>query len=214
MKKIVSLLTLLTLSGFANAKDLDFWQWFLKHQNRIESFREGNDQVIDELLTQLHKYNKNLYLEISTNSEIKELVITAEGDSTQFESVRNLIAQAPNLKNWKFTAFKPAFGFGFTHNYEGIEYAPEKMWFLPLENASDPSAVGIRIGIPNFNEKNHIHSKAALWIILDTGLGELAAAQEIQYMDTGALPSNPEKEGYIELAELQEYLEWKKSNNK
>lgn len=213
MKTIASLLALLSLSGSLGAKDLDFWQWFLKRQERIEAFKEGSDQVIDELLSQLHKYNKHLFLELSVNSEIKELVITAEGDTEQFESVRNLIAKAPSLKNWKFTAFKPALGFGFVNKYMGVEYDPSKLWFLPLEKTSDPSAIGIKIGIPNFDEKTHIHSRAALWIILDTGLGELVAAQDIQFMETGALPSDPEKEGYIELIELPKYLEWKKSKS-
>lgn len=214
MKKIISLLTLFTFSGHATASDSEFWKWFLKHQSKIEAFKNANDPILDQLLEQLHKYNEHLFLELSTNFEEKELVITAEGDSEQFESVRDLMAKAPKLKNWKFTAFRPPLGFGFQTKYEGVEYDPEKLWFLPLENESNPSAVGIKIGIPSFDEKIHVHSKAAAWVILDTALGELVSAQEIQYMETGALPSDPEKEGYIELPELPKYLTWKKSKKK
>lgn len=189
----------------------DFWTWFLKNQTAIESFKGSDDIILDQLLEQLHQYNEHLFFELSTNFEEKELVITAEGDSEQFDSVRNLIAKAPNVKNWKFTAFRPPLGFDFKTEYDGVEYDPQQLWFLPLDNKANPSAIGIRIGIPNFDEKVHIHSKAAAWIVLDTGLGELAAAQDIQYMDTGALPADPEQAGYIELSELPQYIIWKKS---
>ena len=214
MKKIISMLIGLTLPHFIYANESDFWQWFLNNQPKIETATQGDEQIIDELLTQLHKYNEHLFFEISTNSDDKHLIITAEGDSKQFDSVRNLIAKAPKIKHWQFTALKPAIGFNFTNNYEGVEYDPTKLWFLPLDNKSDPAAIGIKIGIPNYDEKTHIHSKAAMWVILDNGLGELAAATDIQYMNTVPLPLQPEKEGYIKLAELPEYIDWKKRQQK
>lgn len=192
------------------ANEDTFWQWFSKNLSNIESHKDENDKILDELLLQLHKYNENLFFELSTDDVENELIITAEGDSDQFESVRNLIAKSPNIRNWKFIAFKPALGFDFTIKYEGTEYNPAKLWFLPLEDASDPSFFGIRIGIPNFNKKTHNHSEAAIYIILDTALGELTAAEEIHYIEAGSLPASPEKEGYIELTELKDYLDWMK----
>ncbi len=214
MKKLLSLLTLFIFPSSVTANDQDFWKWFLQNQSKIEALKNADDPILAHLLEQLHKYNEHLFLELSTNAEEKELVITAEGDSEHFESVRNLIATAPKLKNWKFTAFRPPLGFALQTKYEGVEYDPAKLWFLPLENESNPSAVGIKIGIPSFDEKVHEHSTAAAWIILDTALGELVSALEIQYMETGALPADPAKEGYIELVELPDYLAWKKNKNK
>jgi hypothetical protein len=205
---------LLGFSGSANAKDADFWAWFLNHKHRIEAVGSRNDRILDELLAQLHQYNEHLFFEVLTDAAQKELIITAEGNAKHLNSVRNLIAKAPKVKNWRFIAFKPPLGFDFVHNYEGVEYDPKTLWFLPLTRESKPSDIGIRIGIPNYDEQTHANSMAALWVILETGLGELSAAQDIQYMETGLLPPSPESEGYIELVELQAYLNWKKSKLK
>jgi hypothetical protein len=214
MNKIALLLILLTVSGTTMATENDFWQWFVKHQSSIEAFDEHNQHILDELLVQLHNYNDQLYLELSTNTVENELVITAEGDPAQFDSVRQLVAKAPALKNWTFTAFMPAMGFDFISTYEGVDYDPDHLWFMPLENESDPSAFGIRVGIKDFDEKAHQHSEAAIWIILNTALGELACAEDIHYMETTALPEHPEKAGFIELVELPDYLDKHKNNKK
>jgi hypothetical protein len=47
--------------------------------------------------------------------------------------------------------------------------------------------------------------------VLDTVLGEKSFALDIDYIDFGKLPDNPEKHGMIELGELPAYMKWKKS---
>lgn len=46
------------------------------------------------------------------NASTAELVVTADGDIKTFVWVEELIAAAPKLANWKFTALKPATGSG------------------------------------------------------------------------------------------------------
>lgn len=214
MKQLMSLLALLGFSTSTIATEADFWAWFVQNRPQIEALTGEQDPIIDQLLAQLHRYNQHLFLELSTNSDHNELVITAEGDAAHFDSVRTLIAKAPTVKHWTFTALRPPLGFAFKTTYEGVEYDPAQLWFLPLENKENPSAVGLRIGIAHFDEKTHLHANAAAWVMLDTGLGEQACAEDIQYVETGALPAEPEKAGYIELAELPEYLKWVKGKAK
>lgn len=213
MRKILATLILLVSTGQVMGEQLNFWSWFSSNIKTLESFQPGNDTILDAILENLHKYNSKLYFEISTNEEVNELVITAEGDSSQFDSVRKLVAGAPALKNWKITAFKPPMGFGFTNRYEGVDYDPGKLWFLPLVSEDDPKLLGLRVGIFDYDPKVHEHATQAIWILLDTGLGELRAAEEVHHVEAVLLPKSPENEGYIELNEINEYIDWRKKQH-
>lgn len=54
-------------------------------------------------------------------------------------------------------------------------------------------------------EDKIIHS---LWIVLDTGLGEVVCAERIKHLEVTTMPTNPADEGFIELNELPDYLDW------
>lgn len=95
-------------------------------------------------------------------------------------------------------------------NYRGVDYDPKTMWFLPMDGKGNPPSLGLRVGIPNFSEQNITKAKFSVLIILDTGLGERSAAEDISYVEVVALPSNPADDGYIELVELPKYLRWRK----
>jgi hypothetical protein len=101
-------------------------------------------------------------------------------------------------------------GFGFQTTYEGVTFDPRSMWFLPLESGSNPAALGLRVGIPDFECVQEQIAKNAVLVILDTALGERSAASDIQHVEVAALPSKPENQGYIELTDLVDYIEWRK----
>lgn len=202
-----------------------FWDWFLENIDRIETyqsgeFREDNkdgsiskqDQLLDDLIKELHYYNDNLYFEISTQESINEFIVTADGDVEQFFSVHELVSRAPTLSNWKFTAFKAGVGFGFYTQHEGVKYDPGELWFLPIRSKSTSDNLALRIGIPNFSDIKHEYSEEAMWIILETALGELECAKSIQYVEVGSLPHKPDEKGYIELPDLKDFIDWYKEN--
>ncbi|VUD58544.1 hypothetical protein TDB9533_02449 [Thalassocella blandensis] len=191
-------------------KEDDFWTWFKKDLTLIESFTPGDEEILDLILHNLHRYNENLFFELGDMQKNKELVITAEGNIEHFDSVERLVNCAPELKDWTFTAFKPPLGFDFITCYEGVDYDPAQLWFLPLVNPNKPNDLALRVGVPKYCKSMHEHSVAALWIVLDTGLGEKAATEQIRFIETTTLPEAPEDEGYIELKELAEYLAWRR----
>ena len=82
------------------------------------------------------------------------------------------------------------------------------MWFLPLKSNSNPHQLGLRVGVPNFRTEIKREASNAVLVILDCAIGERSAALDVQYVETAALPANPEKEGYIELHELGQYIDW------
>jgi hypothetical protein len=204
------LIILIALCNASNAMSSEevFWKWFKDNQAIVEAYKPGDEHTLENL----HKYNSSLFFEFSINSEPKELIITAEGDPEHFDSVISLVSSAPNIEGWKFIAFKLAHGFDFITKYEGVDYNPKEIWFLPLISKSNPSAIGLRMGIPSYDADLHQHSKSAMYIVLDGGIGEKKVIEHIHHLETGPLPKDPEAEGYIELESLNQYIEYHLKN--
>jgi hypothetical protein len=192
---------------------LAFWSWFEKSRARLETYTdEEREGVLDEILEELHKYSAGLWFEIGGHPDgPKELIISAEGNSDYFAEVVSLVAQAPKLDGWKFIAFKPPQGFEFTTTYEDVHVDPAKSWFLPLDSASDPKSLGLRVAVANFNENKVKAFTTAVSLALDAGLGELRAGKCVNYIEVVAVPSNPENEGFMELTDLDQYIAWREA---
>lgn len=193
-----------------------FWTWF-KNNNSIYFYLNQildlnkKEKLLNKLLSRLHAYNENLFFEIGglPNGE-QELIITTGGNKEYFSNAEELVSKAPQIDQWKFMALKPAMGIQFVSNYEGLEIDPGHIWFLPLNNKSNPKTLGLRVCIQNYNPENETRFLNGIYQILDTLLGEKSAALDIQYVEIDQLPENPEKDGLIKLDELPEYIKWKK----
>jgi hypothetical protein len=195
-----------------------FWNWFKEHNNSYLSVDEVDedvkDQMLNDLQDHLHEYCEHLYFEVGGMAgEEQELIITAEGDTDFFEQVEALINSAPAIDNWTFTAFiQPRDDLKIT-NFEDVELKLADMWFMPLESASLPKSIGIKVCTPNYDIVSRSKwFKSAVYKVLDAVLGEKSFALDIDHIDFGKLPDNPEEQKMIELAELPAYVRWKKQN--
>ena len=201
------------------ADAITFWNWFRANSEDLlklsgdEISAEKTEKLLDELLDQLHKYCDRLYFDIGGQSgEEQELIITAEGNPEYFPFVEELINNAPIIKNWQFIAFMQPRGLDYTSKFEDIELIPSDLWFLPLDNPGKPKSIGLRICLPNYESvKRSKWLKAAVFKMLDAMLGEKAFALDLDYIDIGALPNNPEEHGMMELKDLPAFIKWKKA---
>jgi hypothetical protein len=199
----------------------EFWEWFKVNNsaylfiNEIEDKAE-KQRLLDNFMKHLHKYCDKLYFQIGGDREDdQELIITAEGNSDYFNTVEELIDNAPSIPNWKFIAFlQPNFNEDFHINYEGVVLASNEMYFLPLDHEDSPSLIGFRIGIKNYDQlKDNKWLQATVYKIIDTLVGEKAFALDIDYIEINELPENPKGEGMFELTGLPSYVEWHKFNH-
>ena len=190
-----------------------FWSWFAAHRHRFENLEVPNkDALLEEFLAVLHKVSEGLWFQIGMDPDgTHELVITAEGNEEFFADVEDLVAAAPAIEGWRVTAFKQAQGFGFSVGYNGVSVDPKQAWFLPLGSESRPEDLGLLIAVPGYDQEWAEEYLFACYILLDEGLGELRAAQDIQHVEVGPMPAAPQDEGYIELEELAPYLDWRAS---
>lgn len=188
-----------------------FWQWFKAHRADFDALMDSGAAFWDVALERLQRLDKHLWFELSElDGDSREFVITTGGHSDSFPLVDTVVAHAPEVDGWQFIALKPPQGFDFTTTYEGIEFEPRKMWFLPLESSSRPEELGLRVGVPNLSPAIARQAKDAVAVILSTGLGERSAARDIQHLEVSDVPKVPESQGYIELDELPDYIEWRK----
>jgi hypothetical protein len=185
-----------------------FWSWFAaRHARYRGSSKSGiKKRLLDRLIKALHRYHPKLWAMVGGDPKgTRELIITAEGDPKQFPAVRRLIRAAPKINGWRFIAFKPASGFDFKTTYEGVPLDPAKMWFLSLR--SNTGSLGLRIGVPGYDEAKKQVYMAGCLFVLDTALGELRAAEEIQRVEVVTLPPDPKSKGYLPLVQLARYLD-------
>lgn len=189
-----------------------FWTWFGNNNAAIRALRDADAPFWDRVLGELKRVHPGLAFEMSDEDRgTRDFVITAQSDRRLFSLIDAMIAAAPPRRGWTFTALKSAMGFDFVTDYEGVKFDPKAMWFLPLTSQSRPAELGLRIGIPRLRDQDHDAADFASRIILETALGERAAATDIQHVEVAVLPAEPEKAGYIELPELPAYIAWRKS---
>lgn len=181
-----------------------FWSWFERNEARFRDIEvPEKEQLLDELLDALHEYCPHLWFETGRAEDgHNELIISAEGDVRHFSAVRTLVATAPSIPGWRFIAFKPGSGFDFVTDYEDITFSPEAAWFMPLRSASDPTGLGVRVGYAHYDAAREQAFLTGTFIMLECAIGELALAEQVQYIEVTALPSSPESTGYLPLPEL------------
>lgn len=188
-----------------------FWKWFQQHDASLRALPHSGDPFWDTALSQLKLVHDRLCFEMADPvDKRRDFVITAQGDPRMFPLVDAMVAAAPSIRAWTFVALKPAMGFDFTHEYEGVLYDPKSMWFLPLERADHPAHLGLRIGVPSLRDIDQDAAEFAVTIILETGLGERERAADVQHTEVVRRPNDPAKDGYIELPELPAYIAWRK----
>jgi hypothetical protein len=193
-----------------------FWDWFAKNEGRFRSIDPSEEEeLLDLFESHLHKYDAELTFEISGLMEdgTNELIISAEGFCSHFPKVEALVSASPAFPNWKIMAFKPAQGFDFTYEADDLTLDPGQLWFLPLRSKSTPEVLGLRVGVPGLDEHDVACVENAVWIILDTGLGEKVCAERIKHLEVVTLPEHAKDGGYIGLPEISEYLAWRDCKN-
>jgi len=192
----------------------EFWTWFQMNAERFRSLDSSPDkeQLLDEILEALHRYDEELYFQISEPLESggNEFIISADGIVKNFARVNQLVAAAPPIHKWTIIALKPASSFDFVYRSEVATINVSKLWFLPFESSSNPTLLGLRIGVPDLDEANAKKAEIPAWNILDECLGEECVGLNISHVEVAPLPTTPEEEGYIELPELPTYLKWRK----
>ena len=190
-----------------------FWTWFRGFAERLPH-DDIPDELQDELLSELHRFDERLYFLLCTNTLPHELIITADGSAGAFSSADILVDDAPTLPNWQFIALKPAMGFAFRHTDGKISLDASALWFKPTNSSDDPPQLGVIIGFPDADFVLENQSVDTAYAILETGIGERSCMNDIHRVTIDDLPDDPESHNYIPLPQLADYIEFHKRRHK
>ncbi len=159
----------------------EFWRWFVSE----EALRQADGQAVaDAVEVRLREIDPRVGVEVSDPGEQRELILTAWSQRDAFPVVHALMAVAPRpLPGWKVIALKPARGFRFAIDVDGVRIDAGALRFEVLGSPQAPGALGVRIYAANApaTDERWAHT---LSLIIETGIGEEAAAQ-IDHIEPG-----------------------------
>jgi hypothetical protein len=150
----------------------DFWDWFVRHEPKLFSFRAGREDeresLFDELAAQLQKVHPDLTFEFGLDEARREFVISAGGIKGAFSSVSSLVGSAPILDRWRITAFRPRRNPVNVVEFRAKRVDPKNVQCTLLSNGKMP---GVRLFIPGYQETDS-DLKTIGYLLLDESLGE------------------------------------------
>jgi len=191
----------------------DFWTWFLIHERNFYKVlkEKGNIEkdFLNKLSPKLTEVKNGLsFLTGISNDNKAELVITANGSVKNFVFAEELINEAPNIHNWKFTALIPPLDIKDVNiEMAGYKFNEGNLSFYPNEHPDYPDEIDITIVHNDCNEENKSIINNGVFVFLDNFLGELTLADTIDNIEF-ACPDKAEKE-LIQIGKLKDYLKWR-----
>lgn len=198
-------------------KAREFWQWFKEHQAAYlfinDVAADEKEKLLDELLTELHRYNPNLFFEMGDNEQAEqpELLFTAEGVAEHFPSLELLWEMAPVLKEWNFIAFKPPLRKDFIIEIAELKFNPREIHFIPLPKDKAQRRVNIRVIHPDYSDENRKIFLHGTLHMLHALLGEKSNALDIGLVEIEGVEKAHPDQPKRPLSEIASYISQEKA---
>jgi hypothetical protein len=190
-----------------------FWDWFSQQESTFfQLVKEGThiQDFFDELSPALDAVKESLYFQAGmADDHTAELVISAEGAIENLAFAEELVAAAPSLAAWKFTALKEA-----VPNIEQIvitmadhKFSTGNIHFYPDDEAAYPDEIAITLTHADLTEENHTTIENGTLIFLDSYLGELAFATLVDQVTV--VGEQQAQQALVPITKLRDFLTWR-----
>lgn len=190
----------------------DFWAWFAQNEKTLAKAATNRDtieaQFFDPITSKLDPIKEGYLLLVGMDDGKIEIVFTADGLVSNFVFVEELVAAAPQLPDWKFTALKPS----LVVNDLGIEmgkytFSHETLAFYANEQPEYPDEIDIVLVYDEFEEADKAEVFNGAFLLLENYLGELQLATTVDTMDI--VPRSQAEQPLVPLTKLKDYLIWR-----
>lgn len=188
-----------------------FWNWFAAEAPRLHGILhtgENAEAGLQEIIDRLQLINPGFYaLAGMSGSGEAELVITVDGFIHLIVFAEDLVAQAPAVPGWKFTALKPALGFDDMQiAMNGFEFDDDHVFFFTTPGPEQPDLIEIELVHTDYSEEAKDDIGNGLMIYLENALGELNFVTQI---DQCSIAANAGGNDLIPIGKLPDYLTWR-----
>jgi hypothetical protein len=151
-----------------------FWTWFEKENKRFLNIQNLDKRLLekhlDEILSELHKYDDNLGIQLGGKSKEKtELIITAAGNVEYFDKVNQLVGAAPSIDKWEIIALMPPVDFN-NLDFDNYSISIDDLSFSEtLLDGMELDEIAVTIKVRDYDKKRDYDSfKSAIHKVLAT----------------------------------------------
>lgn len=196
-----------------------FWAWFLENHLQIRNLRTLSPQQQKEITYwldwHLHFYCPGidcLLVFPEREHTDAEMIITANGDESHYSAVEALVAEAPELEGWMFTAFirssadinAIAKGLDKPYIMHDIVLKASELEFAYL--GQEAGKMNLMVYLKNYHVRLNTENLLQLvYIMLQDVLGEKYFHQNINFIQIGQKTITATD--MIELYELEAYID-------
>ena len=179
----------------------EFWQWFQQNQKDFHRIINGMNretierEFFDKLSPELEKVHKGIFfLTGMFDTETAELILTPDGIVPNIVFVEELVAVAPEIEGWRFTALKPETDINnVSICMHDQEFSKESLSFYLKDHADMPDEFDLVVAHDQYNEEQKSEFLQAVYIFLDNYLGEYDSITKLDSVSIIA-PPDAEKE--------------------
>lgn len=191
----------------------DFWKWFEANAQQFYTIVKSGDQLEEKFFSPLSDKLKELkegywYVTGMCADDCAELIITPDGIIKNIVFAEELVAAAPRIAHWKFTALKPMLDLKDVNiEMSGSVFNSDNLSFYSNDYEEYPDEVDIVVVHPDYTEEEKDRIFNGVMIFLDNYLGELNGVTMIDAVSVcGA--EQAEKE-LIPISKLKDFLLWR-----
>lgn len=190
---------------FGQTSQKRFWEWFRRNSERLFHFEQDQEAVFAELSGALARVSKGLTFEIGV--EVKggqrEFIVSADGIRELFPVVQRLVAAAPALPGWTIVAFRQPKSLDFSIRIGEHELGADDVWFSATPEGE---RTALTLYVRGLTDENRRALAPAVFLLLDSAVGEYNVATKVCGIDSRPLPEDPAALGLQPLPALRELM--------
>jgi hypothetical protein len=186
----------------------EFWDWFVTNKETFEDLpRHDADYAHNQLRLishELQKVSGDLLVEVSRNADgLRDLTITAEGNTQKFPIIGEIVGRAPEIPRWSVTAFRQPMPAGTVLRAGDIEYDPSEMFFEAYNDNGDLDVLVYAKNLARVEKEKAFHLGM---VLMDNFLGEYDMAVSIRRFGFRDLDEAEEEDSLYPLLELPGFV--------
>jgi hypothetical protein len=191
----------------------DFWQWFVGQErtffNVVRRRKNIERDFFNKLSPKLGELKEGFYyLTGMLDDNTVELIFTADGNIENLVFVEELVASAPEIAGWKFTAHKSEMDIESTSiRVDKYLFDSDTLSFYSNDNPQYPDEIDITIVHKDFNESDNSSIMNGVYLFLDNYLGEVKSVTTIDSVKVVGT-SDAERE-LVPIGKLKSFLDWR-----
>jgi hypothetical protein len=179
----------------------EFWAWLAEQGDRLGCSPEPS--LVDEIGDRLQTLRPGLSFELAM-ADPPLLSISAAGDASLFDLVREIVGHAPPSLPVRVVAFRQrgrVAGAALKLSNDRT-LSSEDIWFRIDASGDDDAQLGLHVFVRDYPAEKQGSWQEAVYLLLDNALGEEDVVTKIAWIEWSPLPSNPERSRLRPLLDL------------